>query len=123
MLPEARVERYYNTVWAIAASPYVFDFVIGMTGRGAEVRAREYRRHKYEYLVTLADRLTQAEALWLEGQLFQRMQKDRRHTLFRKYWEKARTSHYRPSYGNSKVDPNSKVHSVYMAWWEPDAVE
>lgn len=118
MLRTGRLNRYFNTVWAIAESRYVEQFLIGFTSRSAHARFTEYKSLEYDYLVILADRLTRSEAHNLEKYLQDRIKDDKGHMLYKKYNRRRRDLRYYPSYGASGVDPGSPVHSVYMAWWE-----
>src|SRR5205085_5111941 len=116
-LPAARREAYLNTVWAIAASPYVSQYVIGYTARSGIERFRQYKSWGYDHLVLIADRLSRKDALDLEEYLHEEARKNRNTTIYQKYHEKRRDGpHYR-RYGGIGA-PGDAVHSVYMAWWE-----
>lgn len=117
------VEQLALTVDAIATSSRVDEYIIGYTARQGLKRRSEYvRRHGYEYLVILVDRLTQADALKIEQALHEYLTHEGnpdllRHTASYRKYEKKRLHerHYR-SAGNFSADPNDIVHSVYMAW-------
>lgn len=121
MLRNARIDRYYGTMWSIAASRYCNEYMIGFTARAGSSRLAEYSyNHGYQHLVVLADRLTRAEAHQLEGALQGMVKADKRSVLYRKYDASRRDGRHYPSAGQATSDPTAKVHSVYMAWWEGD---
>jgi hypothetical protein len=115
----ARREAYLETVWAISASQYVEQYVIGFTYRPGIARYREYRALGYDHLVIIADRLSRKDALDLEHYLQRAVREDRRSVMYRKYHAPRRSKPTYRSYGGGDTDPNALVHSVYMAWWEP----
>jgi hypothetical protein len=114
-----RVPRYVDTIWAIAASRWVQQYVVGITCRQAWQRRLEYHAQGYDHLVILADKLTLKEAHWLEERLQAEIRLNRRHTNYRKYHEDKRMTRYYRSAGSGSPNPNARIHSVYMAWWEP----
>ena len=116
-LHSKRVDRYFNTIWAIAASKYVKKFHIGYTSRAGFGRFTDYKRFGFDHLVILADKLTEKEAKTLEDDLQQRCRRDKRELPWRKYHDKRRKLSYRP--GFASPTPLKKSHSVYMVWWEP----
>jgi hypothetical protein len=119
MINSATVEHYVNTIWCVAASQYVHEFMIGYTSRSGAERRREYRNaHEYQYLIVIADQLTQPDAMNLEKRLQEAIKVDGRAVLYRKYCPWRREQRYFPSHGPSHAEPFSKTHSVYMAWWE-----
>ena len=119
MLHTHTINRYLDTVWAIAASKYCQQFIIGYTARSGRQRLLEYRyNHRYQHLVVLADHLNRKDALALEGMLQNAIKEDKRHTLYRKYCPDRRDKRHFPSAGQATSDPAEPVHSVYMAWWE-----
>jgi len=115
---KARIARYVDTVWGIAASPYVASYMIGLTARSGWDRRKEYHAYGYDHLVILADRLTKTEAQFLEKALQNAIRNDRRHTNYRKYDPDRRDKRYYPSVGQPTASPTRKIYSVYMAWWE-----
>jgi hypothetical protein len=115
----ARLKRYLNTAWAIAASPYVEEYLIGFTARSENARYKEYKVWDYDYLVILADKLTRFDAKYLEQYLQRELLRDKRSTAFHRYNKRRRGLRYYPSHGGIEGDPEAKIHSVYMAWWEP----
>jgi hypothetical protein len=112
-----RIEGYLDTVWAIAASKYVEQFLIGYTYRAAIHRFAEYKSQAYDHLVILADRLTESDAKALEKILQSRVRDDKRRAYFQRYNKRRRGKRYYP--GRKSPKPYKKIHSVYMAWWEP----
>ena len=113
-----RVEFYLNTIWAVAASPYVSSYVIGYTSAQLWKRSRNYRTLGYDHFVILEDKMNRDDALWLEERIQTEIKRDRRHTNYRKYHIDKRDGRYYRSAGQNTTDPQSLMHSVYMAWWE-----
>lgn len=119
LLRSSTIDQYYDTVWCIAASKYVAEYMIGYTRRPLRNRLSEYgRMHGYQYLVILSNGLKLDEAMQLERMLQERIKQDRKHTLFKKYCSQRREQRYFPSQGPTSVSPLEPVHSVYMAWWD-----
>jgi hypothetical protein len=119
MLRNATIEQYYNTIWCIAASRYVGEYMIGYTRRPLRNRLSEYSRiHGYQYMVVLSNGMTLAESMQLEQLLQDAVKQDRKHTLFKKYCSHRREQRYFPSQGPISASPQAPVHSVYMAWWD-----
>lgn len=114
----ARIEGLLDTVWAIAASPYVTEYIIGFTAQPKWDRGRAYRTSGWQHMVVLEDRMTRSDALFLEGTLQYAIKADKRYLMYRKYEESRRDKRHYPSAGQATADPNAKVHSVYMAWSE-----
>jgi hypothetical protein len=79
---EERCEACLRTVWAIARSPSVEQFVIGYTYRSGEMRRREYH---YDHVVILAEKLNRIDALNLEGCLQSAIKKYPQRASYRKY--------------------------------------
>jgi hypothetical protein len=115
-----RLERHRNTVWAIAASPYVKQYLIGFTARSGYQRFLEYRPLKYDHLVIIADKLNREDAKQLEQYLQVSHNHDRRSAAHIKYNKRRTNNRYYPSDGGGKGKPAALIHSVYMAWWEED---
>lgn len=114
-----RIDKHLNTVWAIAASPFVNEFMIGYTSRAGYDRLREHSyNYSYQHLVILADRLNREDAHQLERSLQEAIKEDRRRLLYRKYCGDRRDGRYYKSAGQGTADPLQRVHSVYMTWWE-----
>ena len=80
-----QAERLVYTVYAIASSPLVEEFVIGFTARPGWARRAEYRRRGYHHLAIIADGLTREAALDLERTLQAMVRTDRRWHLYRRY--------------------------------------
>ncbi|MBN9335059.1 hypothetical protein [Devosia sp.] len=119
MLREATIEHYLNTVWCIAASRYVKEFMIGYTRRPLRQRLAEYgKQHEYQYMVILANGLTLADAHLLEKTLQDAIKADKSRMLYRKYSQYHRALPYTKSQGPSSAEPLAPVHTVYMAWWD-----
>lgn len=51
----ARIEGILDTIWAIAASPYVGGYTIGYTSRAGHARLKEHRAWGFKHLVILAE--------------------------------------------------------------------
>jgi hypothetical protein len=118
VMQSRRVEAYLDTVWAVAASPYLSGYVIGYTAQQRWARHVSYKTSGWQHMVILEDKLTRADAIWLEGVLQKLIKRDRRHTNYRKYDPERRDGRHYPSVGQATSDPSAPVHSVYMAWWE-----
>lgn len=115
----ARVDALLDTIWAIAASPYVGGYTIGYTARSGHKRLQEHRRDEFAHLVILADKMTRVEASALEMRLQSLVRADKRHTHYRKYDYRRRDGAIYQSVG--RADPTTAhlpIHSVYMAWWD-----
>jgi hypothetical protein len=119
-LLKRRLERYRDTVWAVAASPYVEQYLIGFTTRSGYRRFLEYRALEYDHLIIIADKLNREDAKQLEKYLQEARNHDRRSAAHIKYNERRRNSRYFPSHGGIKGNPEGLIHSVYMTWWEED---
>lgn len=115
-LPLKQVEALIYTVYAIAASPLVDEYVIGFTSRLGWARRSEYRTRGYQHLVVIADGLDRAAALDLERCLQEAIRSDRRWQVYRRYDPTRRDSRHYPSFGASTLDPSTRCHSVYVAW-------
>jgi hypothetical protein len=115
---QKRLQGYVNTVWAIAASRYVEQFIIGYTYRPSVQRFAEYKVNEYEHIVVLADRLTQEEAKIVERHIQNACKSNKRNASWKKYHDYYRKLPYYP--GANSPTPNKNIHSVYMVWWEPD---
>lgn len=119
MITPAMVQHYLDTVWCIAESKYVAEYMIGYTSRAGYKRLAEHRRaYGYQYLVVLANGLTQADAVQLEGALQLAIKADRRRGLYRKYEPHRRDLRHFPSHGPNHSAPDELVHTVYMVWWD-----
>ena len=114
----ARREAYLNTVWAIAASRYVSQYVIGYTSRSGIARFRQYKVWGYDHLVIIADRLSMKDALDLEHYLQNEAKKNKNTAFYQKYHRERRDGPTYRSYGGTAQAPDDFIHSVYMAWWE-----
>lgn len=114
-----RIDGLLDTVWAIAASPYVGGYTIGYTARAGHERFKEHRRWGFNHLVILADKLNRVDASALEMRLQEQVRKDRRHTHYRKYDPSRRDGPLFPSVGRASAETGHlPIHSVYMAWWD-----
>ena len=118
MFSDDFLENVYETVWAIAASRYCSEYIIGYTHL-ANRRRKAYARNGWSYFVILADNLTQSEALRFEKRLQERIKSDLTHICFKKYNVKRRSLRHYPSSGG-KIDTQGSHHSVYMVFHEED---
>jgi hypothetical protein len=114
------LEDCYNTVCAIAASPHCDEFVIGYTHQPLRARGRAYWNALavgYPHLVGLADKMSQADALWLEKHL-QIMVKENREgeDSLKNYHPEKRLLAHSASTGGKKLAADARQSSVYMAW-------
>lgn len=116
----SRVERYLNTIDAIALSPAVAHYRIGYTKRAAKLRADQYYATEWDHYVTLADQLSRDEALWLEETLQSEVRgSSKREILYRKFDPSIREDVYRRSVGGvSDGHDADPTHQVYMVWTE-----
>jgi len=123
-LQDKIIERYLHTIWCVASSRYVKWFVIGYTANAGKIRLGQYRQNGFDYLVILADRLTQAQAHDLEERLQAECKKGATSgpPYRRKYHPDFRDLPYYRSAGQGSPNPDKEIHSVYMAWAEPDHV-
>jgi hypothetical protein len=72
----AILDDCFETVWAIAASDFCDEFIIGLTQQPLRARRYQYvtsRANPYQHMVLLCDRLTQSEAKELESGLQKRI--------------------------------------------------
>lgn len=111
-----KMDFYFDTVDAIAASPLVTQFVIGYTSLSRTQRFSGYKTREFEHMVLLADRLSEKDAKELERYLQRKCRVAKRFVTWRKYHKRFRTLDYRP--GTKSDDPDKKKHSVYMVWWQ-----
>lgn len=101
-----------QTVYAIARSPAVSEYMIGVTSRPNLSRRREYyAKRGYQHLVVLADNLTPAIAERIEGTLQGYIQYRQNLAVFKKYEKSRRRGPYYPNLGRRDT-----LFSVYMAW-------
>jgi len=114
------LDECYDTVWAIAASPFCDEFQIGYTHlSGRERHAVYWKTDAYQHFAILADKLSQADARWLECELQTRVKKNADEIVpFEKYHPEKKHYHYQPSTGGVLLDRSEKRCSVYMAWRE-----
>jgi len=121
-MQEKMVTNYFDTVWCIAASRWVKWFVIGYTSKSGKERFSAYKTKGYNNMVVLADRLTQKQALELEEQLQNLCKAGKPGQLVykRKYHPEHRDLRYSRSSGQGSPDPCAPIHSVYMAWVQPE---
>lgn len=119
-LKQKVVDRLFDTVWAICASKYVSQYIIGYTARAGAMRYAQYARNDWHHLVTLADKLTRKDAQDLEEHLQTLCWKNRRHPTYRKYEPRRRDrgKYYRSHGGTEQYDSEAPIHSVYMVWRE-----
>jgi hypothetical protein len=101
-----------NTAIAVAASGNVEQFVIGYTGKSASIRAGAYRGVGFKHLVILADKLTEADALKLEGELQARLKANEKY-----HYEKKSAGHSPSVGGVGRENATLLQHSVYIAWF------
>lgn len=118
-LSAERLAQYFGTVWAIAKSPEVEQYIIGFTARSSFERLKEYKKIEYDYMVIIADKLTRKQAFQVEKYLQIQATTNRREVTFTKYNKRRRGKAHRASYGGVQGRPDDLIHSVYMAWWCP----
>jgi hypothetical protein len=119
LFTSAQLNYYLDTVWAIAASEYCSQFVIGFTSGQSKKRFSSYKTNGYNHIVTLENNLTRAEAAFLEEKLQYLIKNtdDRRKVYYRKYHIEKRHLPYSPNYGGrGSVPADAREHAVYMAW-------
>lgn len=105
-----------QTVYAIARSPAVAEYTIGVTTRPNLRRRAEHRADRgYDHLVVLADNLSRATAQRIEECLQNYMRTADLKTLavYQKYEKTRRNDRYYASLGQAQ-----EGFSVYMAWRE-----
>ena len=114
------LERHIDTIWAIAASEYVDQFVVGVTAQSSEKRFQQYRGVDFRHLVVLSNGWTSEEALWLEGALQSHCRDTEAHKpgFPDKYSRDRKSDVHRRSLGGKAA--GEAEYLVYMAWWEPD---
>jgi len=101
-----------QTVYAIARSPAVSEYMIGVTSRPNLSRRREhYAKFGYQHLVVLADNLTPAIAQRIEEALQGYIRDAPNLAVFNKYERSRRHGPYHPNLGRREG-----LFSVYMAW-------
>jgi hypothetical protein len=117
-MEQALVDDLLGRIGVLCQGGKFWSYVIGYTSGPIAKRADAYRRVGFDGLVSLADGLTSDEALWLEQHLFRACVANRKSKQYERYHEAKRDLSYRRSDGGrrSKVDPNSRLHSVYVAW-------
>ena len=114
---ELRLKRHLRTVEAIAASPSVRMFYIGVTSRDPFRYCSTFynERYGFNHWVILADWLTEMDAKALEEYLQGACRNaDQRRTIWRKAHPKIQRGPYLS--GGRSPKPNVNIHSVYMAW-------
>lgn len=101
-----------QTVYAIARSPAVSEYMIGVTSRPNLLRRREhYNRFGYQHLVVLADNLTPDVAQRIEEALQGYIRETPNLAVFKKYERSRRRGRYHPNLGRREG-----LFSVYMVW-------
>jgi hypothetical protein len=121
MLRQATLERYFNTVWCIAASPYVTEYMVGYTRRPIKSRLAEYQQmHGYQYMTILANGLSLEDAHLLEGFLQKSIWESKKSgIMYRKYEEsRKQIGRHFPNAGPTSNLTLEKTHTVYIAWWD-----
>ncbi len=89
-----------QTVYAIARSPAVSEYMIGVTSRPNLSRRREhYTKFGYQHLVVLADNLTPVIAQRIEEALQGYIQETPSLVVFNKYERSRRRGPYHPNLG------------------------
>ncbi|MCJ9696626.1 hypothetical protein MOV76_34240 [Rhizobium sp. PRIMUS64] len=110
-----KIETVVNlaqTVYAIARSPAVSEYMIGVTSRPNISRRTEYHaKHGYQHLVILADNLTPSIAERVEEALQGYIQHAPNLAVFKKYERSRRRGPYYRNLGRRDT-----LFSVYMAW-------
>jgi hypothetical protein len=103
-----------HTIYAIARSPAVSEYMIGITARPNLNRRREYSaKHGYQHLVVLADNLQRDEASRIEECLQGYIHDVKNLSVFKKYEKSRRMGRYHQNLGQALTG-----FSVYMAWRE-----
>ncbi|MDI7775314.1 hypothetical protein [Asticcacaulis sp. EMRT-3] len=115
-----RAQICLNTIESIISSKSVDQYLIGWTSLPCGTKADQYRRHGFEHLVVLSDKLNHKTALDLEEYLQRStmLLNDPENILCNKYHaeKKARGRTYRSDGGTLK-DKLDKQFSVYIVWW------
>ncbi len=112
--------RHINTIWTVAASPYVNQYVVGVTAQLSEKRFQQYRQAEFDHFIVLSNGWNALEALWLEREL----QSYCKHSDVQelgfpdKYKFVDRNEPHRASLGGASCA--DKEYLVYMAWWDAD---
>lgn len=109
---EKIVSSVWGTLSAICESPRIAGFKVGIT-HDPRKRFRTFRRFGYECFAILAHGLLLEDVLELERAIFDRVQKDKRSTVYKK--DARKDVSYRPSSGGKKV--RGPEYSFYVAWW------
>lgn len=118
-ITQSRVDRCLDTIEAICESKRLVWCLIGFTQLSAAVKGDSYRRHGFDHLVVLADKMDRAAALNLERRIQEAIFGDLTGLLFDKYHPKKRKKGiHLPSWGGSPRDASIPGCSVYMVWWE-----
>lgn len=113
------VQKILGTIEIICRSPSVERYLVGLTIKSALVKGAGYARAEFEHFVVLADKLTCASAINLEGELFNKIKEsDQRGVIYQKYEPRRIRRHYHPSCGGLSTPADDRSYSVYMAFWE-----
>lgn len=112
MTPDQTAARIMPTVKAISQLPSLSYFLIGLTKMSSRAKRQGYVNVGMQHYVVLADQLTQAEAVELEGVL-QRACFSCPETEPRYHPEKNRS--HRKSVGG--IGAAKEAYSVYLAWY------
>ena len=108
------------TIDAIARSPMVEQYLIGVTSDSVS-RSAQYTRIGYDHYVVLSLKLSAPRALELERYLFDSATSSKRSSLYRKYHHDKREGRHHSTLGRNRVVGNRKRYDVYIAWWSPSA--
>lgn len=108
---QKRVNRCITQVAAVARSPAVAQYLVGITAN-ERTRRSSYERIGFQYFFILETVLTLQEALDLEGALFNHLHADKK--LARKYHAEKKGGHRASSGGQAR-----ESYCVYVAGFAP----
>lgn len=113
---ESMVERVVDTILAIAKSPDVVYYNVGITDNPKRRRVPYASLPPYyRHFVVLETGLTAEQALNLERRAFDSLKSDARRSSWKKYAPVRRDAPYHPSLGG-KHRENESLYSFYMSW-------
>jgi hypothetical protein len=122
---EPTIKRILGTICAICLSPLCQGYKVGFTTWSALQKGSRYahipktRGGAVDYFVLLADRMRRNDALDLEAELERRIKKKPRSALIRKKYRPENPDEpYRRRTGGNHIPAQSRICSVYMAFWE-----
>jgi hypothetical protein len=112
---EEMIKDCFNAIDTVACSPRVKHFYLGYTYWTALHRLREQRNQDtgWDYVVTIAEKLTWADANKLEIELKRLCkEEERNYVTYTKYHKKHRDRPFNP--GKKSPTPKKHIHTVYM---------